>query len=244
MNFYGISDTGSIRQINQDVCRTDYDEISNTVLLIVCDGMGGAKAGNIASAIATQTFMDCMKSHLREGNNLIDIMQYMSEAVRLANTQVYERSLNDSECSGMGTTLVAAAVAANGTVIANVGDSRAYHITGTKITQITKDHSVVEDMIDRGDLTRSEANTHPNRNLITRVIGTAAETEPDFFFLNVLNGEYLLLCSDGLSNIIPEHIILSEIIDGSETKETCERLIKLALSRGAPDNVTAVLYTK
>jgi PPM family protein phosphatase len=244
MNYYGLSDKGVVRQINQDVCLTYYDNLSNTVLLVVCDGMGGAKAGNIASEIAADTFMECMKTNLSTDSNIIDIMQHMSAAVRNANSQVYERSMNDADCAGMGTTLVAAAVANNGTVIANVGDSRAYHVTGSKILQITKDHSVVEDMIDRGDLKRSEANTHPNRNLITRVIGTALDTEPDFFFLNVLSGEYLLLCSDGLSNIITEHALFTEISSGTDTREICQRLIKLSLDKGAPDNVTAVLYTK
>jgi PPM family protein phosphatase len=244
MDYYGISDKGNIRQINQDVCLTFYDNSINTALLVVCDGMGGAKAGNIASAIASEAFLEHMKSHLTEEKNIIDIMQYMNEAVRAANIQVYEKSVNDNDCAGMGTTLVAAAVAGNGSVIANVGDSRAYHVTGSKITQITKDHSVVEDMIDRGDLKRSEASTHPNRNLITRVIGTSVDTEPDFFFLNLLSGEHLLLCSDGLSNIVSEQTLFNEINSGLEAREICERLIKLAVNKGAPDNVTAVIYTK
>lgn len=181
MDYYGLSDKGNVRQINQDVCLTLYDNLRSTALLVVCDGMGGAKAGNIASEIAAEAFMEHMKSHLSEDSNIIDIMQHMNEAVRAANIKVYERSINDIDCAGMGTTLVAAAVAGNGVVIVNVGDSRAYHVTGSKITQITKDHSVVEDMIDRGDLKRSEANTHPNRNLITRVIGTSVDTKPTFF---------------------------------------------------------------
>ncbi len=244
MDYYGISDRGHVRQINQDVCLTHYDNLRNTALLVVCDGMGGAKAGNIASDIAAKAFLEHMQNTVTEENNIIDIMQHMNQAIRSANIQVYERSINDTECNGMGTTLVAAAVVNNGVVIANVGDSRAYHVTGSKITQITKDHSVVEDMIDRGDLKRSEASNHPNRNLITRVIGTSMDTEPDFFFLNLLSGEHLLLCSDGLSNIVSEQILFTELNSGSDAKEMCERLIKLAVSKGAPDNVTAVILTK
>jgi protein phosphatase len=244
MNYYGISDKGKVRQVNQDVCLTYSDEALNTALLIVCDGMGGAKAGNIASAMAAESFLNYMKSHLTAESNIIDIMQHMNEAVRAANRQVYDKSMSDIECAGMGTTLVAASVTAAGAVIANVGDSRAYHVTGSKISQITKDHSVVEDMIDRGDLKRSEASNHPNRNLITRVVGTAVDTEPDFFFLNLLNGECLLLCSDGLSNVISEQVLFSEINSGSDPVEICERLIRLAVNKGAPDNVTAVIYLK
>jgi protein phosphatase len=193
MELYGISDTGKTRKINQDVCMTFYDDIRNTALIVVCDGMGGAKAGNIASEIASGAFMEYMKARLIEDNNIITIMQNMSQAVKVASTQVYERSVSDIECSGMGTTLVAAAVTPTGTVVVNVGDSRAYHVTGHQIIQITKDHSVVEDMIDRGDLTRSEATNHPNRNLITRVVGTSADAEPDFFFLNLQSGDSILL---------------------------------------------------
>lgn len=244
MNYYGISDKGNVRQINQDVCITHYDNLLSTTILVVCDGMGGAKAGNIASEMAAESFMDYMKSHVTQENTIIEIMQHMHEAVREGNSRVYDKSINDSDCSGMGTTLVAAAVASNGCVIANVGDSRAYHVTGNKITQITKDHSVVEDMIDRGDLTRSEASSHPNRNLITRALGTSSDTEPDFFFLSLISGDSLLLCSDGLSNVITEQLLLTEITSSSDARETCERLIKLAINKGAPDNVTAVVYTK
>ncbi|NLT14232.1 MAG: Stp1/IreP family PP2C-type Ser/Thr phosphatase [Clostridiales bacterium] len=244
MNFYGISDKGKVRQINQDVCLTYYDNELKTALLVVCDGMGGAKAGNIASAMAAEAYMDYMKSHLSAENNIIDVMQLMNEAIVIANKQVYDRSINDSECAGMGTTLVAAAVNNNAAVIANIGDSRAYHVTDSKITQITKDHSVVEDMIDRGDIKRSEAGNHPNRNLITRVVGTSADTEPDFFFVNLQNGERLLLCSDGLSNIISDQILFVEINSGTDSADICQRLIRLAVSKGAPDNVTAIVCLK
>jgi serine/threonine protein phosphatase PrpC len=244
MEFYGISDKGKVRQLNQDVCLTFYDNTKSTALLVVCDGMGGAKAGNIASAIAAESFLEFMKTHLAEESNIIDIMQHMHEAVRNANAQVYERSMTDSDCAGMGTTLVAATVTQSGTVVLNVGDSRAYHITPGQISQVTKDHSVVEDMIDRGDLTRSEATSHPNRNLITRALGTSLDAEPDFFFLNLQSGEHLLLCSDGLSNMLPEQVLWSEITGGSNVTETCEKLIRLAIAKGAPDNVTAVLIRK
>jgi protein phosphatase len=239
-----MSDKGRVRSINQDVCLMLNDDVKNTVLLVVCDGMGGARAGNIASAIAAETFIEFMKSHLAEENNIIDIMQHMQEAVRNANTKVFERSTTDIDCAGMGTTLVAAAVTPSGAVIVNVGDSRAYHVTGSTIKQVTKDHSVVEDMIDRGDLTRSEATSHPNRNLITRALGTSYDTEPDFFFLNLQVGEHLLLCSDGLTNMLNEQILYHEIAGGASVQETCEKLIHLANHKGAPDNVTAVLIQK
>lgn len=244
MVIYGITDTGKVRKINQDTCLTYYDEEKNIAILVVCDGMGGAKAGNIASEIAAEAFLEYIKSKLSKESTMIDITQYMTDAVKTANEAVYAKSLDDADCAGMGTTLVAAVVTAAGAAIVNVGDSRAYHISGDKLTQITKDHSVVEDMIDRGDLTRSEANTHPNRNLITRVIGTAPETEPDFFFLNLAAGDYLLLCSDGLSTVVPEQLILAEIKTGPDVEAICRKLIERSVSGGAPDNVTAVLLRR
>ena len=244
MEYHGISDKGRVRSINQDVCLTLHDSQRNMTLLVVCDGMGGAKAGDIASAIAAESFVGFMQAHIAEDNNIVELMQHMQEAVRTANTLVYERSLSDRDCAGMGTTLVAAAVTASGAVIVNIGDSRAYHVTASHITQVTKDHSLVEDMIDRGDLTRSESASHPNRNLITRVVGTSLDTEPDFFLLNLQAGEHLLLCSDGLSNMLTEQVLYHEIAGGTSVRETVERLIHLANHKGAPDNVTAVLIQK
>ena len=244
MNLCGMTHTGKVRKLNQDVCMTYFDDEKNAAVFVVCDGMGGAKAGNIASAMAAESFMASAQKCLAEENNIIDIMQLMSEAVREANAEVYEKSLSDPDCSGMGTTLVAAIVVQGGTVIVNVGDSRAYHVTAERIKQITKDHSVVEDMIDRGDINRSEAKVHPNRNLITRALGTSLDTEPDIFFLNLKQGEYLLLCTDGLSNVLSEHFMMTEILSNVEVASKCERLIKAANDKGSPDNVTAVLLRR
>jgi protein phosphatase len=144
----------------------------------------------------------------------------------------------------MGTTLTAAISTNDGEVVVNVGDSRLYHVTSYGITQITKDHSVVEDMIARGDLTRTEARRHPNRNLITKALGTSREEHPDVFFLTLNIGEYILLCSDGLSNVVLDSEILFELQNGNSVRQCCERLVDMALSRGAPDNVTAVIFRK
>lgn len=244
MDYYGISDTGKVRKINQDVFQTSCIGASNVVLLVVCDGMGGAKAGNIASDLAAETFVAYMSAQIQEDSTIVTVMQRMQEAAQEANTSVYTRSMNDTDCSGMGTTLVAAAITASGTVILNVGDSRAYHVIGNTIEQVTKDHSVVEDMIDRGDITRAEASSHPNRNLITRALGTSHYAEPDFFFVNLKDGEYLLLCSDGLTNVLSEHTLLTEVISEATVQDKCTKLIELANLKGAPDNVTAVVLLK
>lgn len=217
------------------------DEDRRVAVFVVCDGMGGAQAGNIASSMAADHFMDFMKKSVENGG---DIAAAMSGAVAAANTAVYDKSSGDENCAGMGTTLVAAAVTRDSCAIVNIGDSRAYKVTGDAIYQVTKDHSVVEEMIDRGDITRMEAKEHPKKNLITRALGTNADEPPDVFRPELSEGDLLLLCSDGLSNIVEEREMYYEIEYSRDIRESCERLVGLALSRGAPDNVTAVLFQK
>lgn len=244
MNFWGISDRGKIRQQNQDVYHIIYDEEKQVAILIVCDGMGGAKAGNIASALAMETFSDIMKSKLNVGDEMKIVAELIVEAVNTANQAVYQKSISESDFSGMGTTLVAAVVTKDFSVIVNVGDSRAYQITGQEISQITRDHSVVEDMIGRGDITRDEAKRHPNKNLITRALGTNPSVETDLFFPKLKRGDHLLLCSDGLSNIVSEQEVFDEFKTAKDKNQICNRLLDIALSRGAPDNVTAIIFKK
>ena len=244
MEFWGLTDSGKVRQNNQDVFRTLCDEKLDAALFVVCDGMGGANAGNIASELAADTFVEYMTGFFAQATKPSDASMKMADAVIAANRAVYEKSLSDSEFAGMGTTLVAVLVSPQGEVVANIGDSRLYHITKSKVYQVTKDHSVVEDMIDRGDLTRAEARSHPNKNLITRALGTCQEEEPDVFFLDIYIGDYLLLCSDGLSNMVSESEFLFELQNSASVRKSCENLVELALSRGAPDNVTAIIFKK
>ena len=244
MELWGTTNSGKVRRQNQDVFKILYDEIKDIAVLVVCDGMGGAKAGNIASALAAESFMHNMGIYIENIGAQSDIAMKMADAVLAANKAVYEKSVRDDEYSGMGTTLTAAISTSDGEVVVNIGDSRVYHITKNGITQITKDHSVVEDMISRGDLTRAEARRHPNKHLITRALGTSTDEEPDVFFLKLDWGEHILLCSDGLSNVVLDSEILFELQRGVNVRECCERLVELALSRGAPDNVTAVIFRK
>ena len=244
MELWGITDSGKIRQHNQDVFKVLYDEEKNIAVLVVCDGMGGAKAGNVASALAAETFMHDMGKYIEDIGDQRDIAEKMMDAVLAANSAVYQKSVKEKKYAGMGTTLCAAVSTAQGEVVINVGDSRVYHVTPDEIVQITKDHSVVEDMIDRGELTRAQAHIHPNRNLITKALGTSSKEKPDLFFLNLNPGEYILLCSDGLSNVVMDYEILFELQSGAIVRESCEKLVETALGRGAPDNVTAVLFKK
>jgi len=244
MELWGITDSGKVRQYNQDVFRIFSDDDKNVAVIVVCDGMGGANAGNIASEVAAEEFMRYICTCLDDIKDQTDIAEIMKNAVLSANRIVFEKSLYNDDLAGMGTTMTAAVSTRHGEVAANIGDSRLYHITRDAITQITKDHSVIEEMIDRGEITRSEARRHPSKNLITRAVGTSIYEPPDIFLLNLNSGDFMLLCSDGLSNVILDSEILKEFRKNRTVQETCKALVDIALSRGAPDNVTAVIFMK
>ena len=244
MELWGITDSGKVRRQNQDVFKTLYDEDKDIAVLVVCDGMGGANAGNVASAIAADTFMHYMGRYVEDIGSIDETAKEMTNAVMSANTAVYEKSAHEDEYAGMGTTLTAAISTADGEVAVNIGDSRVYHVTSKSITQITRDHSVIEDMLARGDLTKDEARVHPNKHIITRAIGTSRVEKPDVFFINLNSGEHLLLCSDGLSNVVLDSEMLFALQNSAAVRECCENLVEMALSRGAPDNVTAVVFRK
>lgn len=231
MNIAGITDRGRVRRENQDAFYTWKGE--GCAFGLVCDGMGGAQAGNVASAIAAQRFAQVVSTMpgAPEGR--------MKRALELANAAVYQRSRADWSCRGMGTTLVAAFAREDLAVILNVGDSRCYHITSQGIRQVSRDHSLVEELVQMGRLTPEEARTHPNRNIITRALGTEHEVRGDVFEVQLSPGERLLLCSDGLSNEVNDQELCSLMEESLE--ESCRALLQMALDRGAPDNVTVVL---
>jgi len=247
MEIWGVTDSGKVRKHNQDVFKVLHDEKKDIAILVVCDGMGGANAGDVASQLAVDTFMRSINNSIENVKDACckeDIAKMMIDAVLTANNAVYSKSQQDDDYSGMGTTLTAAVSTSAGEIIVNVGDSRLYHITSGKITQITRDHSVVEDMIERGEITRSQARRHSGRNLITRALGASLHEPPDVFFIKMNKGESILLCSDGLTEVILDSEIQYQLITGTSVRESCETLVDMALERGAPDNVTAVILRK
>lgn len=247
MNSWAITDKGIVRKQNQDAFFAYCDESREFAVLIVCDGMGGANAGNIASKLATETFIDKIKSGFAavEGEpDIGEIEDIVKDAAMTANTVVFKIGSTSADYYGMGTTLVAVVVYKDITIVANIGDSRAYHIAKSGIKQITRDHSVVEDMIERGDITRAEARIHPNKNLITRALGTGARVGCDIFYPHLGKDEFILLCSDGLSNMVNEQEMLYEVLHGDSLENSCEKMLSLCLVRGAPDNITMILFRK
>ena len=240
MQSWGLTDPGSVRKQNQDAYQMEQLDRS-TLLCVVCDGMGGAKSGNIASSLAMDVFIQEIRRSWKPGmeQERIDLM--LRNAVRLANFTVYDQAQQFEEFDGMGTTLVAALIRGKRVSIVNVGDSRCYGIDRGGIHQITKDHSLVQMMVDRGDITPEKAKSYPGKNFITRAIGTETTVMCDLYHWEVSKGDYLLLCSDGLSNTMDDQEILFEVVHGVNKQHCCKRLLNIAKNRGAPDNVTSIL---
>lgn len=236
---WGITHKGAVRQQNQDAFRLIVRDNGNGAG-VVCDGMGGARAGNVASSMAVDAFCEVL---MREENRwILDPRSVLAEAAEQANTVVFTKAGADIECHGMGTTLVSVLLCGDHAFMLNIGDSRAYHINADGITRITRDHSVVEDLVTRGELTPEQARQHPQKNLITRALGAEEQVRADLFETPVISGEFLLLCTDGLSNTVTDQEILYEAVHGGAPEDCCTRLLNIALNRGAPDNVTVVLF--
>ena len=213
----------------------------NNLLCVVCDGMGGAKSGNIASTLAVEVFVEEIRRCWKPGMDEEKTDQMLRSAVKLANFTVFDQAAQFEEFDGMGTTLVAALVRGKKATVVNVGDSRAYGIGRDGIRQITKDHSLVQMMVDRGELTPEVAKSYPGKNFITRAIGTEPLVMCDIFHRDMNKGDFLLLCSDGLSNLMDDQEILFEVVHGVNKQHCCKRLLNIAKNRGAPDNVTSIL---
>ena len=211
------------------------------MLCIVCDGMGGARSGNVASALAVEVFAQEIRASWRAGMSREDTENMLRSAVKLVNFAVFDQAAQFVDFEGMGTTLVAVLAEDKKATVVNVGDSRAYHVSAEGIRIVTQDHSIVQIMVDRGELTPEEAKCYPGKNLITRAIGTDATVECDLFPLELVAGDSVLLCSDGLSNLLDEQEILFEVAHGQQQDDCCKRLLDIALNRGAPDNVTCLL---
>ena len=240
MQHWGITDPGCTRTQNQDTYQVEMLD-RNTLLCVVCDGMGGAKSGNVASTLAADVFVQEVKRTWVSNMDAGKVDQMLSNAVKLANFTVYDQAQQFEEFTGMGTTLVATLVHGRSATIVNVGDSRTYSVKKDGVRQLTKDHSLVQMMVSRGELTPEQARTYPGKNLITRAIGTEPVVDCDIFHRRMDAGECLLLCTDGLSNLVDEQEILFEVVHGMNKQSSCERLLDIAKYRGAPDNVTCVL---
>jgi protein phosphatase len=240
MQTWGITDPGCVRAQNQDTYQIEQLD-RHTTLCIVCDGMGGARSGNVASSLAVDVFIQEIRNTFKSNMAEEDRDQMLRSAVKLANFTVYDQAQQFEDFYGMGTTLVAALIQGKQVTVVNVGDSRAYLVNKDDIRRITTDHSLVQMMVDRGELSKERARTYPGKNYITRAVGTEATVQCDIFHLDVERGDCILLCSDGLTNTMDDQEILFEVVHGVNKEECCQHLLDIAKSRGAPDNVTGVM---
>lgn len=240
MQYWFLTDPGCVRTSNQDAIMVEKLD-KNTLLCVICDGMGGAKAGNVASSLASDVFVQEVRRSYKADLAPDKVDQMLQNAVKLANFTVFDQAQQFDEFTGMGTTLVAVLVQNKFATFVNVGDSRAYKIADDGIQQITVDHSLVQMMVDRGELTPEMARSYPGKNYITRAVGTESMTQCDVFHRRLAKGDYLLLCSDGLTNLIDDQEILFEVAHGADKQQCCQTLLDIAKKRGAPDNVTCML---
>ena len=225
-----------VRKMNQDYvfcCENPIGRLSN--LFIVADGMGGHRAGDFASKCCVDSLISMV-----ETSNLQSPVSILEQGIQKANASVYQASAENEALQGMGTTIVAATVLGNEMYIANVGDSRLYKINNS-ISQITEDHSLVEEMIRHGDIDRKEARLHPNKNVITRAIGISSMVQIDFFEVSVEAGDIFLMCTDGLSNMIEDEEIFEVVKSYEKVDRIGKELIRMANANGGKDNIGLVL---
>jgi len=233
---FSITDIGRKRKINQDYIFTSEKPIGNlSNLFIVADGMGGHNAGDYASKYTVETIVEEVEKSFEK--NAVKILE---KAINIANDHIRQKASEDETYFGMGTTLVAATCIGKYLQVANVGDSRLY-IINDKITQVTTDHSLVEEMVRLGGIDREAARMHPDKNIITRAIGASEEVEVDFFNLELKEGDIILMCSDGLTNMVEDEEIRMIVSGQRDVVEMAEALVNEANDNGGKDNISVVV---
>lgn len=234
---FSVTDVGKKRQINQDCISISVKPVGNLPnLFLLADGMGGHKAGDYASRFAIDTVKK--EVNVSPQTNPVHIF---AEAIEYANAHLYEKSQSDKNFSGMGTTLIAATCIENKLSVANIGDSRLYLIRQNKMVQVTKDHSYVAELVQQGGIGREEAKNHPKKNYITRAVGAFEKANADYFYVETKPGDVILICSDGLTNMLSDEEILSMIYQEEDLEFTCNKLVQAANEKGGFDNISVIL---
>lgn len=238
MKSYGRTDVGRVRDNNQDafICGSLSDD---ALFVTVCDGMGGANGGNIASSMAIRVISDRIVDVYREGLSDNSIHNLLESAIAAANIEIFDAAMSDADLRGMGTTVVAAVIIGRKLYIAHVGDSRAYLITPEKPDQITRDHSIVQAMVEKGQLTQDEARNHPRKHFITRALGVEDTVECDYNEFEINENTGILICTDGLTNLVETDDIFN-LVQSTDAENVPDRLIHAANMAGGSDNITVV----
>lgn len=248
MKYFGLTDKGIVRSENQDCFSITEVKSKKALIVALCDGMGGASAGGLASSISNRAFVEYVQARLTSRVwRDPDYRQVMQSACDEANGITYEYSGFSEDYAGLGTTLVGAIIADNGRcTIVNVGDSRAYYFSTKekKARQVTNDHSLVETYVRAGLITKEQARVHPQKNIITRALGSEPTVEADVFEVTLQKKDMLLFCSDGLSNYFSEEELLQHYFEISEPELFCREMLRLTYLRGATDNVTIIAVVR
>jgi protein phosphatase len=231
---------GKCRDVNEDNCihcklNDNYD------LLIVADGMGGHNAGEVASEIAVKSISGYIKCNIKEDTSNNEIIQIIKDAILKANLDIYTESINNSSCSGMGTTVTVGVLSEHIIWIGHVGDSRAYILGNNKLHKLTNDHSLVAELVKNGTITESEALHHPQKNIITRALGTGENVEIDIENISIDNNNIIMLCTDGLTNMVSDGEIEDILINSDDVAAAAQKLVGLANELGGYDNITVVI---
>lgn len=233
---YALTDIGRRRQLNQDFIYCSEGSVGNLPnVFIVADGMGGHNAGGYASVLAVETALEEIGASYEKSP-----VKILDHAITKANTVLRQRASEHFSLSGMGTTMVAATCLGRYLEVANVGDSRLY-VVGDEISQITVDHSLVEEMVRMGGISREEARNHPDKNIITRAVGARDEVEIDFFHVELQTGDMVLLCSDGLTNMVDDEMIRRILKESGSLRDRVEKLVETANRNGGKDNISVIV---
>ena len=240
-NWFGKTDVGLKRENNQDCFKVSKTQ-NGALLCVVCDGMGGAAGGRVASSTAADAFSEYVLENINTHEE--SICTLLSDALSNANKSVYEKAREDKELSGMGTTMCAVLALGDKLYCISVGDSRIYLVKNGTMSRLSHDHSYVQTLVDGGQSTEEEAGNHPNRNIITRAVGTEEKVEGDVFVLDETCADRILICSDGLCGYVDEDEIAKVCLGEDDAQRCCERLVDIANAAGGPDNITVVVHKK
>jgi serine/threonine protein phosphatase PrpC len=231
-----LSDVGNVRKTNED--SVGYFEDGDIEIYVVADGMGGHNAGEVASELATKVIIE----YVKHNHHSFHMKEVLSEGISRANKKIYDMANEDDSLKGMGTTITICLKKQNEMVVANVGDSSCYIVDNNKkLLKITRDHSLVQQLLDNGTITEEKARNHPNRNIITRALGTNELVEVDLFDVDLNNVIKCVLCTDGLTNDVT-YSEMYDIIMENDNASSCEMLVQLSKSKGGRDNISVIVF--
>lgn len=236
MKAYAITDIGQARSVNQDFVYCSEQPVGNLAnLFIVADGMGGHKAGDLASRLTVEMFVEGISKSKEK-----DPITLINKTIKNVNSEVLKKAKEFKDYEGMGTTLVVATLTGHMLHVANIGDSRLY-IINDELRQVTRDHSLVEEMVSIGEIDRKDARTHDKKNIITRAVGGAEKVMADFFTIDIEKKDKILMCSDGLTNMVEDSVIKQIIIGNNDIEKAAEELLALANQNGGKDNISIII---